>query len=92
MSQTAAEKRLDRAKRTAEKNLVDMGYDVVRSDNAKACLIGFSAANVRVVRIVIDKLSQEDLKALQSIEASPSCIRELWIRKTGYREFDRHKI
>ena len=92
MSQTAEEKRMDRAKRAAEKDLADMGYGVVRSDNEKACLVGFSSTNVRVVRIVLDSPSQGDQKALRSIEAPPSCTRELWIRRSGSRDFDKHKI
>jgi hypothetical protein len=85
-------KRRGRAKRKAEADLMDMGYCVVRSDNRKVCLVGFSSTDIRVVRIALDAPTPGDRIALQSIEVPGLCKRELWIRKSGFTDFEKHKI
>lgn len=83
---------MERAKHKAEADLIHMGYCVVRSDNRKACLIGFSSVDIRVVRVVLDALVPDDRKALASIDAPAVCKRELWVRKSGAYEFDKHRV
>lgn len=85
-------KRIARAKRKAAADLQGMGYFVVKADNRNACMIGFRKTDIRIVRIVIDKITPFDRAALKEIPAVGTfCLSELWLRKFGHIKFIKTK-
>jgi hypothetical protein len=90
MSDDPIKGRIARAKRKAAADLRDMGYFVIRADGRNASLIGFKKTDIKIVRIVLDKITPSDLAMLKMIPlSSESCSRELWVRKFGQAAFEK---
>ena len=92
MSDDPKKKRIYKAKRKAAADLRDMGYFVIETDDRNAGLIGFQKTDIRIVRVVLDKITPLDRVMLKAIPyPGTSCSRELWLRKFGRKTFTRAK-
>lgn len=82
MSEEAIKKRQARAKSAAIEILRKAGYETFPSDNNKLCVICSRFAEIRLIRIAIDKISPEDLRIIKEIKSpSYNCVKEIWCRK-----------
>jgi hypothetical protein len=82
MPQEAIKKRLERAKTSATRILENAGYDIILSDNKKACLVGLRRTETRVIRVVIDQITDEDVRIIKNLKAPhDACQKEIWCRK-----------
>ncbi|UCC39125.1 MAG: hypothetical protein JSV96_15165 [Candidatus Aminicenantes bacterium] len=88
----AIKKRLVRAKERAILDLKRIGYKIVPSDNSSFCIIGMRKNETRFIRIVIDKITDEDIKKVQDYPMSPSCIKEIWCKKIGQQSYEIKEI
>jgi hypothetical protein len=92
MSGNPIKKRVARAKRKAAADLRGMGYFVFKADSLNASLIGFRKTDIRIVRVVLDKITPFDRAALRAIPApGGSCSSELWLRQYGAIAFEKSK-
>ncbi len=84
-------KREDRAKRKARQDLEALGFRVVNSDNRPICLVAIDpeGSGVRLIRVCLDKVRQEDRAAFSSYEGIPA---EIWFRRIGSERFERLKL
>jgi hypothetical protein len=89
MPDEAIKKRLERAKRKAEIDLRNFGYDVIKSDNRPVCLVAKQGEDTRAIRICIDKITKEDLTALNPYSEFR---REIWLRRSGVEKFEIRKL
>ena len=92
MSDPAIVQRAARAKQAVEYELQKQGFEVIRSDNRRICLVALKQNEMRVIKICLDKLTPTDTSILGSIPAPVNCSRELWVRKKGVYQFSVHKI
>ena len=81
MGEEAVKRRLIRAKKMAENILRKSGYEIIPSTNKNFCLVGTRRAEVRMIRIVIDKISDEDKKVVSLFSLPGSCTREIWCKR-----------
>ena len=82
MSDEAIKKRLERAKGSALKMLESTGYDTILSDNKRACLVAFRSTETRIIRVVIDKITEFDISSMRDLRTHPGiCKKEIWCRK-----------
>jgi hypothetical protein len=79
--------RLRRAKKAAIELLEKSGYDVIESDNRKVCVIGSRKAETRFVRVVVDEISDKDIKLVEGLRTHrDTCTKEIWLRqKNGFK-------
>ena len=84
--------RSSRAKRKAAADLRDMGYFVINASDRNASLIGFRKTDIRIIRVVLDRITPFDRIALKAIPfPNSSCSRELWLRKFRCVSFEKCK-
>jgi len=82
MAEEAIKKRLERAKSSAVKILETAGYDIILSDNKKACLIGLRRTETRLIRVVLDKITDEDIRIIKNLKTHHDvCQKEIWCRR-----------
>jgi UDP-N-acetylmuramyl pentapeptide synthase len=92
MSDDPIKERIARAKIKAAADLRDMGYFVLKADDRNASLIGFRKTDIRIVRVVLDKITPLDRVMLKAIPfPDTSCSIELWLRKFGRIPFEKSK-
>jgi hypothetical protein len=74
--------RLRRAKKAAIELLEKSGYDIIESNNSTACVVGTRKAETRFIRVVVDVISDEDIKLMKQLRAHrDTCTKEIWLRK-----------
>lgn len=82
MTEYAIKKRLERAKSSAVKILENAGYDIILSDNKKACFVGLRRTETRLIRVVLDRITDEDVKIIKELKSHHSvCQKEIWCRR-----------
>lgn len=47
---------------------------------------------IRMIRIVLDKISEMDIKALKEFRLPMNCYKEIWCKKVNEREFEYKEI
>lgn len=80
MSEENIKKRQARAKIRAVDILRRAGYEIIRSDNEKVCVIGSRDAEVRIIRICVGKVTEHDIEVVRDLRfprISQAC-REAW--------------
>ncbi len=79
--------RLRRAKKAAIELLEQSGYDIIESDNRTICVIGTRKAETRLVRVVVDAITPQDIKLVRELRTHrDTCTKEIWLRqKNGFR-------
>lgn len=78
--------RLRRAKKAAIELLEQSGYDVIESNNSTVCVIGTRKAETRMIRVVVDRVSVEDIRLVRRLRTHREvCTKEIWLRtKNGF--------
>ena len=92
MSDCNTKKRLARAKKRAITILERAGYSVIPSDNGKFCLIGIRGREARLIKVVIDMIKDEEIKALKEFPISEIYTKEIWIKKKDCPSFEIKEI
>jgi len=97
MSEEAAVKRLNRAK-SAAISILKSAYPedelkIIPSDNKYFCFLGVRKKEIRMIRIVVDEITANDIKIIKDF-AVPSgvCIKEIWCRGEGEKKFEMKEI
>ena len=88
MGDPAIKKRLARAKEAAIDNLLKNGHKIIPSDNSIFCILGVRKKEIRMIRVVVDKIKDEDIKIVQAFEPPGICTKEIWCRKGGQKDFE----
>ena len=80
MSEEANKKRQARDKDRAIEVLKRADYDIIRSDNEKVCVIASRKAEVRIIRICTDKVTDHDIEIVRELRFPdvPQACRETW--------------
>jgi len=78
MPEEAIKKRLARAKAQAIDHFLKTGYKIVRSDNGVFCFIASRRRELRCIRVVVDKITESDLKLAKEFPVPDSCSREIF--------------
>lgn len=81
MSDLAIKKRLERAKKRAIEYFIKTGYKIIESNNKNFCFIATRKKEVRFIRVVIDKITESDIKSAREILLPESCTREIFCQK-----------
>lgn len=78
MTDEAIKKRIERAKKRAIEHFKKTGYHIVESNNINFCFIASRKREIRFIRVVIDKITEEDVKKIKEVELPEYCTREIY--------------
>jgi len=93
MSDCKTKKRLARAKKRAITILERAGYSIIPSDNKKFCFIGIREKETRLIKVVIDDLSEHDIKIINNFPVKGGIYtKEIWIKKKNQSDFKIIKV
>lgn len=92
MSEEALMKRINRAKKAAIESLVKIGYKYIPSDNSNFCFLAVRKTEIRMIRVVIDEITDSDIKAVQDFEPPGTCTKEIWCRREGMKDFEIREV
>ena len=92
MTNKAIIRRLNRAKNAATSALKDTKHEIIPSDNSKFCIIGMRKKEIRMIRVVVDEITANDIKIIEDIDSPVSCTKEIWCRKKGKQKFEIKEI
>ena len=92
MSEEAIVKRLNRAKKAASESLIKTGYKIIPSDNSEFCILGVRKREVRLIRVVVDKITSRDVEIVEGFELPGICTKEIWCRKLDKQDFEIKEI
>jgi hypothetical protein len=82
MTDEAIKKRQSRAKEAATEILRKAGYCIIPSDNSNFCVIGTRQTEVRMIKVVIDEITENDIRTIREVRLpGMPCIKEIWCRK-----------
>lgn len=81
MTDSAIKKRQGRAKQKAIQHFRDLGYKIVTSDNSAFCFIATRRTEARFIRVVVDRITEHDIKLAQEYELPTACAREIFCQK-----------
>ena len=89
MSRSSAEDRIVYAKKSAKQMCKDLGYDIINSDNEIFCFTA-SIAGIyeRKIRIVVDRVTEEDRGLIEKIRILPNQTKEIWCRPYNSRKWE----
>jgi len=92
MPEETIKRRLFRAKRRAEKVLKDAQYNIIPSDNSTFCILAVREREVRMIRVVIDEVTDHDMKIIEGWKHPRACSKEIWCKQHGQRDFEIKEI
>ena len=93
MSDPAIKRRLARAKIRAGEMLQGMGYGVIQSDNSTFCILGVRNREIRMVRVVIDEVTDVDKRRVREFPQKPdNCSCEIWCKRLSRIGFEMTEI
>jgi len=81
MTDVAVKKRLARAKAQAIDHFLRTGYSIIRSDNGIFCFIASRRRELRCIRVVVDRITDQDMRLAKEFPAPASCSREIFCQK-----------
>lgn len=81
MSDPAVKKRLARAKTSAQGHYFNLKYTIIKADDPVFCFIALRRAEIRFVRVVLDHITDRDVKLVQGYEPPVICTREIFCQK-----------
>ena len=90
MSDPSYLRRLSRAKEAATEKLKETRCKIVPSDNSEVCFLAVRKKEIRMIRVVVDEITAEDIKLLQGFDdyvPTGICTKEIWCKKEGQRKF-----
>ena len=93
MSDEAIIKRLNRAKSAAISILTEAEFKIIPLDNKDFCILGVRKKEIRMIRVVIDEITANDIKIIKDFDVPPGiCTKEIWCREEGKRKFEMKEI
>lgn len=81
-------RRINTAKSAVISALEDTKYDIIPPD----CIIGMRKNEIRMIRVVVDEITANDIKIIKEINSPVSCTKEIWCRKKGKQKFEIKEI
>ena len=87
MTDEAIIRRLNRAKSAAISILEEAEYEIIPSDNSKFCILGMRRKEIRMIRVVIDEITANDVKIIEGSDPPGVCTKEIWCREEGKKKF-----
>ena len=86
----AKQRRTAHAKEAAKGLFRSVGYDIFNSDNQVYCFTAsIGGIFERKVRVVVDKISQEDKDLVEKLRIQNTQTKEIWCRPYNSREWER---
>jgi len=92
MSEETVKRRLLRAKRRATDKLIKVGYKIIQSDNNFFCIIATREREIRMIRVVIDKITEQDIEIIKDWQHPGTCSKEIWCKNLGSQNFEIKEI
>jgi hypothetical protein len=94
MPESAVKQRLNRAIRSAVRCLDQPkgSYRIMLQSNGPFHIEAIREKEIRKIRIVLDKVSDHDEKAVREIRLPHVCTKEIWCKKQNERDFLRQEI
>lgn len=92
MTDLAVKKRIARAKTRAVNILITTGYKIVPSDNSTFCILAVRKKEIRMIRVVIDGITEHDIETVKSFEPPGICTKEIWCKKHSESSFEMKEI
>jgi hypothetical protein len=81
VSEPAVKKKQARAKRKAIERFRDVGYDITLLNDSVYSFIASRRRESRYVRVVVDRITPDDIKLVQGRELPDGCAREIFCQK-----------
>ena len=94
MSDFAIKQRLNRAIKSAIK-LLDQppgSYEIILLNNHVFHIEAIRKKEIRKIRVVLDKITEEDEKMVREFSLPEICTKEIWAKKERGREFEIKEI
>jgi len=95
MAEEAVIKRLNKAKNVAMQSLKDnqdKRHRIVPSDNSEFCFLAVRKKEIRMIRVVVDEITANDIKIVREFDPPGICTKEIWCRKKGEKKFEIREI
>ena len=95
MAEEAVIKRLNKAKNVAMQSLKDnqdKRHRIVPSDNSEFCFLAVRKKEIRMIRVVVDEITADDIKIVESFDPPGICTKEIWCRMEGRKDFEKREI
>jgi len=87
MSDEAIKQQIRRAKKAAIEKCRDMGYKTIISDNSLFCFLAVRRMEIRMIRVIIDDVSDKEIQQVRKFEPPGVCSKEIWRWQTS-RKFE----
>ena len=78
LGRVSVKDRLAYAKSKRKKKCMKEGALIIASDNSIVCVIAQYGTNERKMRVVIDKITEQDIRLLKQVSVFPHQSREIW--------------
>ncbi len=92
MNDIAIKKRLSRAKEKARNDLAKNGYKIILSDNNIFCFLAVRKKEIRMVKVVVGDITEEELRIVRKFESPMICTKEIWYRSLHQKDFEISEI
>ena len=92
MGEETVKRRIRRAKERASGVLIKTGYKIVPSDNSEFCILAIRKKEIRMIRVVIDKITDHDINLIKTFEPPGICTKEIWCKTANSPDFDIKEI
>ena len=90
MSEESVMRRIGYAKKVAKQSLEDQEHTVLNSDNQIICFTAtFGEFLERKIRIVIDEITEHDIKLIKGLNITPNQTKEIWCKIKDISGFKR---
>lgn len=92
MPEEAIIKRLNRAKIAAIRVLKSADFKIIPSDNSNFCILGIRKKEIRMIRVVVDEITENDIKIVKDFDPPGVCTKEIWCRRGNDKKFEKREI
>ena len=92
MAEEAVKQRLNQAKGAAIFALKNSDYKIIPSDNSAFCILAVRKLEIRMIRVVVDEITANDIKIVREFDPPGICTKEIWCRKKGEKKFEIREI
>ena len=92
MAEEAVKQRLNRAKIAATQTLKNADFKIIPSDNSNFCILGVRKKEIRMIRVVVDEITANDIKIVQDFDPPGICTKEIWCRRGNEKRFEKREI
>jgi hypothetical protein len=81
MADETIKQKARRAKKAAIEKCEEMGYKIIVSDNSVFCFLASRKTEIRMIRVVMHKISEDDIQKIGEFESPETCSKEIWRRR-----------